>query len=134
MSDISKELTKGLETHHTIEQHGVNSIDTVSLKIPNIVRLSTISKIIRSEKGRVTDTISERDDLEDYLIDTQAKILLFRELLKEKGIKGYEDQQESVNNWDNLFQELITYYYQGDKEEFEEKVLKKNKGIRRTKS
>jgi hypothetical protein len=125
MSDISKELTKGLETHHTIEQHGVNSIDTVSLKIPNIVRLSTISKIIRSEKGRVTDTISERDDLEDYLIDTQAKILLFRELLKEKGIKGYEDQQESVNNWDNLFQELITYYYQGDKEEFEEKVLKK---------
>ena len=56
MPDINKQFARAIETHHTTETERTVNLETTALRIPNIVRLSVISKKLRSEKDRVLDT------------------------------------------------------------------------------
>jgi len=81
MTDIRQGVTTGLEKHHVPETERTLEIENVSRKIPNIVRLALISKKLRSKKDRISDTETEKDDLEEYLVDSQAKIDLLKEII-----------------------------------------------------
>lgn len=122
MTDIRQGVTTGLEKHHVPETEGTLEIENVSRKIPNIVRLALISKKLRSKKDRISDTETEKDDLEEYLVDSQAKIDLLKEIIGDTKDSTYSESIKAVTDWENLFQELVSYYYGDDKSEFEDKV------------
>jgi hypothetical protein len=130
MPDISKELTRGLETHHTTETERAVDRESTALRIPNIIRLSVIAQKLRSENDRVKDTETEKNDLEEYLIDTQAKIKLFREVVQNSSDQSYTKSEEDINNWESLFNELISHYYSEEMPEFEDKVSARLKELR----
>jgi hypothetical protein len=130
MPDINNQLARAIETHHTTETERAVNRETTALRIPNIVRLSVISKKLRSEKDRVLDTETVRNDLEEYLIDTQAKIKLFREVVQNSSDQSYTKSEEDINNWESLFNELISHYYSEEMPEFEDKVSARLKELR----
>jgi len=121
MSDLEKNKTNALEAHHT----GSEIYEQAAFKIPNIIRLSQVSQKIRENKDRVSTPETEKDDIEEYLVDTQAKIIIFRQLISDLKDSAFEESLKAINDWDELFQDLVSYYYKNNSNEFHNKVVER---------
>lgn len=121
MKDLERYNSKALEIHHT----GLENYEETPSKLPNIIRLLEITKKIKENKERLVSPETEKDLIEQYLLDTQAKITIFRQLLTERKDPRFGGTLKTINDWNELFQDVISYYYKTDSEIFEQKVSEK---------
>lgn len=121
MSDLEKLELDALEIHNT----GSESYQQTLTQIPNIIRLSEVAKKIREKNDRLANPETEKDDIDEYLVDVQAKITIFRQLIAETKDSSYEETLIAINDWDELFQDLIYFYYKNNFEEFKKKVAER---------